>query len=293
MSNIIGFCGRKGSGKTELAKICEEFGYKRLYFAEPIKRIISSLLSCTIDELNMLKTVNKKYTFGTVDIAFIAKETDIPIDYLNSKLKNVVFNNVREIMQYLGTDVIRDYDTDWHVKKVREQIKEGEKYVIDDVRFPNEAAMVNDLGGDLWFVTRPTFEGLSNHESENSISWQEIDSIIVNDKSLDYLLFHWRMFMENGYNESFEKRTKVVNKLYDYFFNDKPNKLAWDDYFTITDSLMIHKDEFMYDPSWKLSIKEIKKNEDEKTITVTYEDGRIEMSKNALQIEDYKMMICR
>ena len=292
MSNIIGFCGRKGSGKTELAKICEEFGYKRLYFAEPIKRIISELLSCTIDELNELKTVERKYTFGTMDIAFIAKETDIPVDYLNSMLNGVVFNNVRQIMQYIGTDVIRYYDSNWHVKKIKEQIKEGEKYVIDDVRFQNEAEMINDMGGDLWFVTRPIIKGLSKHESENSILWQKIDNIIVNDKSLEYLKFHWRTFMENGYEDSLEKRTKVAHKLYDYLFKNGKDDLAWDDYFTVADSLMIHKDEFLYDPTWKDNFITVKHDEGKNEIYVEYEDGTFETIKNALQIEDYKRMLC-
>lgn len=290
MGNIIGFCGRQRSGKTELSKICEEFGYKRLYFAEPLKRMISTVLSCTIDELNEMKTAEIEYKFGEREIEIISRETDIPSELIREKLDGVTFHNTREIMQVIGTDIIREYNHNWHVNKIKEVIKEGEKYVIDDVRFQNEANMIGELGGDLWFVTRPILDCVSKHASENSLSWQEIDNIIVNDKSLEYLLLHWRIFMENGYEESLNKRKKVVHDLYEHII-ENANEIVWDDYFTVADSLMIHKDEFLYNYTWDLGVKEVKLNDDKTKVIVTYEDGSVVTVDNALQIEDCKRLI--
>ena len=59
---IIGLAGRMRSGKTELAKICERFGYERLYFALPLKRLCADLLDISLDELNRAKA--EKYDIG-------------------------------------------------------------------------------------------------------------------------------------------------------------------------------------------------------------------------------------
>ena len=96
--SVIAFAGRLQSGKTELAKICEEFGYKRLSVATPLKRFIAELLSCTIEDVNRLKTVNKAYIFDDEDQEYIAYVTQIPIDIIKEKVANKTFANTREIM---------------------------------------------------------------------------------------------------------------------------------------------------------------------------------------------------
>ena len=55
MGNIIGLAGRKESGKTELALICNEYGYKTISFATPLKTLIANLLGITIKQVNELK----------------------------------------------------------------------------------------------------------------------------------------------------------------------------------------------------------------------------------------------
>ena len=97
-----------------------------------------------------------------------------------------IFKNTRELMQFIGTDLIREYCSDWHINKVREIIEtNGDKnFVIDDVRFPNERELIESLGGTLWFVVRPKLDNVSNHISETALKWQEFDNIIVNNKLL-------------------------------------------------------------------------------------------------------------
>ena len=45
---IIGLCGRLQSGKSTIANICEEFGYERIYFAQPLKQLCADLLNVDI-----------------------------------------------------------------------------------------------------------------------------------------------------------------------------------------------------------------------------------------------------
>ena len=52
---ILGLCGRMRSGKTELAKVCVEKGFTKLYFALPLKQLCANILEVSIDQLNKLK----------------------------------------------------------------------------------------------------------------------------------------------------------------------------------------------------------------------------------------------
>lgn len=59
---------------------------------------------------------------------------------------------------------------------------------ITDVRFPNEAAKVKELGGMLLRVERPGTEASSgSHESEALIASLDVDGVITNDGTLEDL----------------------------------------------------------------------------------------------------------
>lgn len=288
--SVIAFAGRLQSGKTELAKICEEFGYKRLSVATPLKRFIAELLSCTIEDVNRLKTVNKAYIFDDEDQEYIAYVTQIPIDIIKEKVANKTFANTREIMQFIGTELIRAYNSNWHVNELRKLMKDDNKYVIDDIRFPNELALVEEMGGTCWFVVRPVIGNVINHESETSLKWQDFDNIIINDSSLEYLQWNWRHFMENGYEESLSKRKELWSSLH----GDKQKIIEFltsTDTFTILDAHFISKWEFTYNSSYvnRDGIKSITQNK--QFVTVSHEDGVEELIKNPLVIEDLKIYL--
>ena len=160
---IIGLCGRMRSGKTEIAKICEEYGYEKLYFALPLKQLCADILDISIDELNRAKNegIDIGLTIGKDICDILSEETEIPLDVVTETCDGVLLSNVRQMLQFIGTDLIRKYNTDWHVNRIRAMIDENKNYVIDDVRFPNEKRMIEDLGGDCWFVTRTTLDNIS------------------------------------------------------------------------------------------------------------------------------------
>jgi hypothetical protein len=242
MSRIIAFGGRKESGKSELAKICAQFGYKRVSFALPLKQLIATLIHRDISEINALKTVKMDWSFTEDDIAVMHDVTNIPIDILREKMLNRTFENVRELLQYIGTDVIRAYHNDWHVEQIAKMIDNDEKYVIDDVRFPNEKKMIEELGGTCWFVVRPKIDNVSNHESETSVSWKDFDNVIINDETRDDLIKNWLMIMTEGYDESLEKikeayhthNAELMTK-YMYFVKTIGAKLSYNNTFHLSD----------------------------------------------------------
>lgn len=96
---------------------------------------------------------------------------------------------VREFLQYLGTDIMRNIDENVWINRCLKDIEEEQPIlaVIDDCRFPNEVAAIQAAGGKVIGLTRDT-EGQDSHSSENSFKevWDEMDYILDNgDKSIE------------------------------------------------------------------------------------------------------------
>ena len=284
---IVGFCGRMRSGKTELAKICERYGYQKLYFALPLKQLCASLIDVSVEELNRLKNDNVEISLqlGNDICTILSEETEIPLEEVKKVCYGKTMHTVREMLQFIGTDLIRKYNTDWHVNRIRQMINKDMNYVIDDVRFPNEKALIEELGGDCWFITRTTLDNISNHESETSITWNDCwNKIIINDSTLPILQFKWETFMDN-YIQSCAIRDKEFERILE---NGSENNITP---LSIYDMMLLSKDFFTYSNKDidKDKVSKIVLNED-KSVFITYKDGSIEVIDNALQIEDLKIL---
>ena len=284
---IIGFAGRLKSGKSELAKICEKNGYQKLYFALPLKQLCAEILDISVKELNKAKNENIPIELTMEDdiCLILSEETNIPLDITKDMCNGKYLHTVRDMLQFIGTDYIRQYNKDWHVNKIKAMISDDTNYVIDDVRFPNEKQMIEDLGGDVWFVTRTTLDNISNHTSETSITWKQCwNRIIVNDSTLSNLQFKWEIFMDN-YEKSLETREKEFNRILNNGLN--ANDISP---LSILDVLMLSKSMFTYAPKEFSDIKKATMNED-KSVFITHNDDTIEVVENPLNIEDLKMFL--
>ena len=289
---IIGFGGRIKSGKTELAHICERFGFIRLYFAMPLKELIAELLNTDVDGVNNMKNEELNIVFDNDKQHLIAERTEIPYEYIHDAIDGKTFHNTREIMQYLGTDIIRRYNKDWHVNKLKEKMSPQNNYVFDDVRFDNEKEMIETNNGVVFFVVRPYLETVSNHESEKTLRWQSFDNIICNDNSFEKLKFKWETFMENGFVNSMIKRAQIINKINtDEQFKTK--FLCNNEDLSVFDMLFINKWEFTYDSKFFNNSHNIEKivPTNDKLVTVYYDDSRMEVVRNPLMIEDLKFFM--
>ena len=150
---IIGLTGRKGCGKSSVAKIfADRLGYEILSFASPIK-----------DMLRVLGLGEAELNDPTIK--------EIPLDEYGK--------TPRELMQILGTEFGRERVSQniW-IRALEKKIHPDKNYVIDDVRFPNEAAMVHARGGKIVRVYRPMQEeeaAKDPHLSEAGLDSEQID----------------------------------------------------------------------------------------------------------------------
>ena len=168
LPRLIGFYSpAPGCGKTTVADLLIE--HRRVSFAAPLKEAVSNMLH----ELGL----------PGFNYAYIDKEAIVP----------EVGVSARHMMQTLGTEWGRScIHPDFWVMiaraKTQRIMADGRSVVIDDVRFPNEAAMIRDLGGELWRIDRPGVSYSGSHESEGGLEDITPDRVIVNDGTIDQLL---------------------------------------------------------------------------------------------------------
>jgi DNA-directed RNA polymerase subunit N (RpoN/RPB10) len=202
---LIGFAGRKRSGKTCLCKMLrQEENAVIITIANYLKYLCCELMNMSYEEL--IEKKDNGYTFDVVPderwFKIIDNKTKIGVENIRKELQNVHITTIRQLLQVIGTDVIRKYNENWHVKKMIEEIEsysEDKLIVVDDVRFPNEKEAILSLSGDVFFIVRPNVSEVSNHVSETALKWQDFDKrhIILNDNiteekfKLDFLI-HYR-----------------------------------------------------------------------------------------------------
>ena len=120
------------------------------------------------------------------DVKIISDRTNIYFEDVKRECDaKKTWYDVRDMLQFVGTNIIRKYNPNWHIEKLVENINNSKKDIvcIDDVRFPNERKAVEDLGGKVFFIVRPQTETMTNHAAETSLKWFDFDhnSVIIND----------------------------------------------------------------------------------------------------------------
>jgi hypothetical protein len=169
LPKVIGlYSPAPGSGKSTIATCLEHYDYTVVPFACFLKGMIRALL------------VELGYTPSRA--TDIIKQKDLVVPGINIRM--------RTLMQTLGTEWGRNtLDQDFWINCWKEKVKSCGGFVVaDDVRFPNEAAAIREMGGKVWKVVRPGVENSENHSSEGQLDhWDGFSRVIVNDGSLDDL----------------------------------------------------------------------------------------------------------
>ena len=162
---IIGIAGTAGAGKSTAADVLvAEYGFTKLSLAGPLKDAVQSIYGLTDEQVfgSQKEVIDTRYNM-----------------------------TARTILQKFGTEVGRSvYENTWTDALHRQLTDTNGRYVIDDVRFPNEADAIRKWGGNLLFVKRPGYNSDtidSSHASEqvSDITFTADDDIIDNDDTLD------------------------------------------------------------------------------------------------------------
>ena len=173
---LLGLCGKARAGKDYVARyLSHEFDFMRLTFASPLKDLVKNLFRMSPEQLEdgvLKNTMDHRYGITP-----------------------------RELLQYLGTDVLRkmypniwtdygmrQYD-EWNRNLTMKKYTKG--VVFSDVRFVNELDAIRAHGGYVIKIVRLNEDGslyidtpgaTKNHASETSLddlSDASFDAIIM------------------------------------------------------------------------------------------------------------------
>jgi hypothetical protein len=165
---IIGLCGYPRSGKDEAAKALTALGWKRIAFADPVRA------------------------------GLLAIDPDVVTGFNSERLSEVIARRgwdeakkhpeVRRLLQRYATEASRDiHGQDCWVNLARKQLAadSGCNYIITDVRFANEAAMIREMGGCIVMINHPGTSRVNDHCSEDYPF--SADCVITNNGSIEDL----------------------------------------------------------------------------------------------------------
>lgn len=168
---IIGITGKAGSGKDTVADwLVRNQGYIKLSWAEPLKAALAAM--------GFPEPINRS-----------DKEKQIEgFDF-----------SWRQAAQTLGTEWGRALDPNIWVKIATQRMRRaGDKYVIADVRFENEAAAIRAAGGKMLFLTGRQCElgNAAGHVSEAGVEYYpSLDSMIDNSGEFTWTVDQVRVAM--------------------------------------------------------------------------------------------------
>jgi hypothetical protein len=174
---VIGITGYKRSGKDTIGDyIVKKHNYIRLAFADPIKTLCKNVFTFTDEQL----------------------ETDKKED-----IDDFWGHSPRELLQKIGTELFREtlpklctnIDSNIWIKSLKYKMMriykenpQNNKFIITDVRFPNEEKFIRDMNGILIKVNRSNLCCTNNkHKSESYIEKIVADYNINNNGTINEL----------------------------------------------------------------------------------------------------------
>ena len=178
---IIGMGGRKESGKDTVADfLVEEHGYTKHEMSSVLHDIFMVMdpwVSVREDEAEISEFIRPGFMRYSTLCATVG--------YVEAKR----FREVRRLLQALGTDVGRNMiSEDVWVDVMRHKITNTEGNVVfTGVRYPNERALLRELGGTAVWVNRPGLPEGDTHTSETSLGQEDFDMVLDNTADLAHL----------------------------------------------------------------------------------------------------------
>jgi ATP-dependent exoDNAse (exonuclease V) beta subunit len=145
--NRIAFSGKMCSGKTTIAKMFE--GYERKSLAEPFKHIANLIRQMTPENI-MDKVIEiHKYVEEYIPVhpeAFMRILNEIILKDIISPDFDLKDDVGRKFLQDVGNEMRKRFYEDIWVDTLLNQLKPNGKYVVDDVRYPNEVKGLEQAG---------------------------------------------------------------------------------------------------------------------------------------------------
>jgi hypothetical protein len=175
LPKVIGVTGRKFNGKDTVGKFLAHHGYIRIAFADALKDACRCIFGFSEEQLyGGSKEVIDEFWQTSPRRVLQFMGTDLCRDHL------------AEIMPWLGNNVWVEVVK----KKILDEWKTNPdaKFVITDVRFPNEIDLVKSLDGiSIRVVRNEVNTSTDPHPSEIQIDTLDVNHEVSNNESIESL----------------------------------------------------------------------------------------------------------
>lgn len=167
---LVGLVGRKRAGKdTFAAVLVEQNGYTRASFADPLREAAY--------RLDPIVEVESPREAVDADLPQFIRLSAV-VDALGWERAKDEVQEVRTVLQRLGTDAIRALDPDFWVRTAVDKLDPEVPTVFTDVRFPNEADAIRARGGIIVRIERDLPDDGDRHPSETALDDYDVDATI-------------------------------------------------------------------------------------------------------------------
>lgn len=186
---LVGLGGYAGAGKDTAALGLIRRGWVRVSVADKLRDSLYALnplvpITTTDDGLTPWPGTQYVRLSGLVDqVGWERAKNEHP--------------EVRQLLQRLGVEVLRDqFGENVLVDAVLRDLPDAD-VVVTDTRFPNELAAIRDRDGDTIWIDRPGVGPVNGHSTDNSLSADDFDAVVVNDS--DAVTLQHRLAVEVDY----------------------------------------------------------------------------------------------
>lgn len=175
---IIAFCGVKTSGKTTAFGMIKQIipGVEEITLAKKIKDVCSDVFKidrASFDDQNLKELeMDPPIFLSNSVIVEVLKAYGVSTNfekYVRKHIGKICFSR-RELLQYIGTDILRDIDSNIHCKVCTNNLDSNKIYVLTDLRFPDEHSFFNDLDCDFhpFYIKNNRAESLASSDKHPS-----------------------------------------------------------------------------------------------------------------------------
>lgn len=189
---LLGLSGRAGAGKDTCAELLVQQGFRSVAFADALRLEVAE--AWRIDPRMLTDRSTKEWAIPALAVANCAEPTFIlTMERLGEDIE--VPRSARWVLQRWGTEYRRALDSSYWVDRALERIARlraagWHRICITDVRFSNEAMVVDSLGGAVVRVVRPelpTLEAAAATHASEAEALPHSGGIVHNDGTREQL----------------------------------------------------------------------------------------------------------
>jgi hypothetical protein len=166
---LIGLAGAAGSGKDTVADyLVRQYGFVKFSFSDELYREVSEAFNVPVEELqdrNNKEKLHPQLTANHCADAEFAHHMVCEAEDSTTFTRAQQSFSPRWVLQHWGTEYRRAQDPDYWVRKTALWIEAFMDIAAEDddrpaglvntsVRFPNEQALIRELGGTVWHLRR-------------------------------------------------------------------------------------------------------------------------------------------